>query len=268
MVLSNVTRQGSWHVVSTRYGLDYDGTFCPVVRLESLRTLIALSTHKGLELHHVEDVHTAFLNGTLQEKVYMKQPIGYEKEGKEHLVCRLKKSIYGLKQSSRCWNTALDSHLKRLGFSIEIQPLHLRLRRRRHLLHRSLRGRHDSGWEGQKQDEVCLVKVRHQGPRQTALLPGHVHCPEPGGKGDLDGATHIHSETPDQDRDERQQTSGSWTPTREREQVLDQPLYQSVVGSLMYLATCTRQDIAYAVGMLAASPTKVTGLLRNVCCVT
>ena len=72
----------------------------------------------------------------------------------------------------------------------------------------------------------------------------------------------------DQDRYKRQQTSGSWTPTREREQALDQPLYQSVVGSLMYLATFTRPDIAYAVGMLAPSPTKVTGLLRNVCCVT
>ena len=79
---------------------DYDETFCPVVRLESLRTLIALSTQRGLELHHV-DVHTAFLNGILQEEVYMKQPIGYEKE-EEHLVCRLSRSIYGLKQSSRC----------------------------------------------------------------------------------------------------------------------------------------------------------------------
>ena len=69
--------------------------------------------------------------------------------------------------------------------------------------------------------EELSSKFDIKGPRQTALLPGHVHCPEPGGKGDLDGATHIHSETPDQDRDERQQTcqdpSGSWTPTRESE---------------------------------------------------
>ena len=63
------------------------------------------------------DVHTAFLNGILQEEVYMKQPIGYEKEGEEHLVCRLKKHIYGLKQSSRCWKAALDSHLQKMGFS-------------------------------------------------------------------------------------------------------------------------------------------------------
>ena len=85
------------------------------MRLESLRILIALFTQRGLELHHV-DVATAFLNGTLQEEVYMKQPMGYEKEGEECLVCKLEKSIYGLKQSSRCWNTALDSHLRRMGF--------------------------------------------------------------------------------------------------------------------------------------------------------
>ena len=99
-----------------KFGSDYNETFCPVVCLESLRTLIALSTQCGLELHHV-DVHTAFLNGTLQEEVYMKQPIGYEKEGEEHLVCKLRKSIYGLKQASRCWNVALDSHLRSMGFT-------------------------------------------------------------------------------------------------------------------------------------------------------
>jgi hypothetical protein len=102
-----------------KFGSDYDETFFPVVRLESLRTLIALSTQRGLELHHV-DVHTAFLNGTLQEEVYMKQPIGYEKEGEEHLVCKLRKSIYGLKQASRCWNVALDSHLRSMGFTQSI----------------------------------------------------------------------------------------------------------------------------------------------------
>lgn len=58
-----------------KFGMDYDETFCPVVRLESLWTLIAL-----LELHH-GDVATAFLNGTLQEEVYMEQPTGYEIEG-------------------------------------------------------------------------------------------------------------------------------------------------------------------------------------------
>ena len=62
------------------------------------------------------DVSTAFLHGELTEEVYTKQPKGFVKQGKEHLVCCLNHSIYGLKQSPRCWNQALDSQLKELGF--------------------------------------------------------------------------------------------------------------------------------------------------------
>jgi len=100
---------------SQKFGADYDETFCPVVRLESLRTVIALAVQNGLKLHQV-DVTTAFLNGELEEEVYMKQPKGFVAKGQEHLVCKLKRSIYGLKQSPRCWNSALDSQLKRMGF--------------------------------------------------------------------------------------------------------------------------------------------------------
>ena len=59
---------------------------------------------------------TAFLNGELKEDIFIKQPEGFEIKGKEHMVCKLKRSIYGLKQSSRCWNQVLDKHLKTTGF--------------------------------------------------------------------------------------------------------------------------------------------------------
>jgi len=80
------------------YRADYDETFCPVVRQESFRVLIALSVQYGLKLHQI-DVTTAFLNGTLEEEVFMKQPKGFIAEGEGHLIilCKLKKSIYGLK---------------------------------------------------------------------------------------------------------------------------------------------------------------------------
>ena len=91
----------------------YDETFCPVIRQESLCVLMALSAQHGLQLHQMD----VFLNGTLEEEVFMRQPQVYEVKGKEQLVCRLKKSICGLKQSPRCWNIALDSHLKEMGFS-------------------------------------------------------------------------------------------------------------------------------------------------------
>ena len=75
---------------SQKYGQDYDETFSPVVRFESIRIVIALAVQFGLKLHQM-DVTTAFLNGELKENIYMKQPEGYAAKGKEHLVCKLKK---------------------------------------------------------------------------------------------------------------------------------------------------------------------------------
>ena len=107
------------HLVAQGYsqkeGLDYDETFSPVVRPESARSVTALACKEGLKLHQM-DITTAFLNGDLEETIYMKQPEGFVAEGQEHLVCRLKKSLYGLKQSPRCWNRALDTQLKTMGF--------------------------------------------------------------------------------------------------------------------------------------------------------
>ncbi|ORU94049.1 MAG: hypothetical protein A6F71_09125 [Cycloclasticus sp. symbiont of Poecilosclerida sp. M] len=73
-------------------GADYDEMFCPVVRLESLRTLVAMSVRRGFQLHQL-DITTAFLNGTLEEEVFMRQPDIFVVEGQEDMVCRLKRSL-------------------------------------------------------------------------------------------------------------------------------------------------------------------------------
>ena len=73
-------------------GLDYDEFFSPDITFESVRTLIAVSVQKGLELHQL-DVTTAFLNGHLDEEVYMRHPEGFVVKGKEYLVCKLKHSL-------------------------------------------------------------------------------------------------------------------------------------------------------------------------------
>ena len=70
---------------------------------DSFRIIMALVAHYDLELHQM-DVKTAFLNGDLDETIFMAQPEGFVVKGKEHLGCRLKKSIYGVKQASRQWN--------------------------------------------------------------------------------------------------------------------------------------------------------------------
>jgi hypothetical protein len=79
-----------------REGIDYNEIFSPVSCKDSFRIIMALVAHYDLELHQM-DVKTAFLNGDLDETVYIAQPKGFVVEGKEKLGCRLKKSIYGLK---------------------------------------------------------------------------------------------------------------------------------------------------------------------------
>ena len=96
-------------------GIDYQETFSPVSRKDSLRIVMALVAHFDLELHQM-DVKSAFLNGDLDEDVFMKQPEGFMPVGQEHLVCKLKKSIYGLKQASRQWYLKFDEVMKKQGF--------------------------------------------------------------------------------------------------------------------------------------------------------
>ena len=94
-------------------GIDYDDIFSPVVRFESVRTVFALAAENDLHVHHM-DVSNAFLNSKLDSEVFMTQP---ETFSNNNLVCKLNKSIYGLKQSSECWNFNLDAFIKQQGFS-------------------------------------------------------------------------------------------------------------------------------------------------------
>ena len=96
-------------------GVDYDEVFSPVARNTSVRSLLALANAHDLEIHQM-DVKTAFLNGSLDCKIYMSQPEGFVDPDRPNHVCKLKKSIYGLKQSARCWNTTLDEYLKSVGY--------------------------------------------------------------------------------------------------------------------------------------------------------
>ena len=96
-------------------GVDYNEVFSPVVRNTTVRSLLAISNAKNWEVHQM-DVKTAFLQGNLEEEIYMRQPDGYVREDNPDHVCKLKKSIYGLKQSARCWNIAIDTFLKSNGY--------------------------------------------------------------------------------------------------------------------------------------------------------
>jgi hypothetical protein len=97
-------------------GIDYHETFSPVVKMTSIRVLLAITAIRDLELHQM-DVKTAFLNGSIEEEIYMTQPEGFIQPGKEHLVCKLNRALYGLKQAPRAWYQRIDSFLISVGFT-------------------------------------------------------------------------------------------------------------------------------------------------------
>jgi hypothetical protein len=91
-------------------GINFDEVFAPVARLESVRLLLAIAVHHGWGIHHM-DVKSAFLNGELQEEVYVQQPPGFVDGKNKHKVLRLHKALYGLHQAPRAWNQKLDASL-------------------------------------------------------------------------------------------------------------------------------------------------------------
>jgi hypothetical protein len=104
------------------HGLDYKEIYAPVVRGESLRLMLAIVASRDMELHQM-DVVTAFLNGNLEETIYMNQPPGYVDPEKPNYVCSLHKNLYGLKQAPRVWHKTIDPFLKSIGFcSIDADP--------------------------------------------------------------------------------------------------------------------------------------------------
>ncbi|KAL4284533.1 hypothetical protein GQ457_16G014010 [Hibiscus cannabinus] len=98
-----------------RQGIDYDKVFAPVARIETIRLLTAVAAQNKWKIYQM-DVKSAFLNGYLEEEVYIEQPPGYIKQGHEDKVYCLKKALYRLKQAPRAWNTRIDEYFQKNGF--------------------------------------------------------------------------------------------------------------------------------------------------------
>ena len=255
-----------------RYGPDYEETFSPVVRFESIRSVVSLGAQHKLQLQQM-DVSTALLHGKLTEEVYMKQPEGFVEQGKEHLVCRLNRSIYGLKQSPRCWNHTLDSQLKEMGFKqTSGDPcLYINLDSEEEVFVVAvyvddiiLGGRSEAKMSEVKAELRQKFEMKDLGILHHFLgvkiiqdqLAGVIWIGQP-----------VYTEKILQ-RYGMQDSKPVNTPvspdiklvTTERvDDMCNQQLYQAVIGSLLYLSTKTRPDIAYAVSSVArfcAKPTK------------
>ena len=98
-------------------GIDFDETFAPVARLEAIRILLGYANHHNIILYQM-DVKSAFLNGKLEEEVYVAQPPGFEDPKHHNKVFRLNKALYGLKQTPRAWYDTLKEFLMKKGFKL------------------------------------------------------------------------------------------------------------------------------------------------------
>jgi hypothetical protein len=95
------------------HGIDYDETFAPVEKMDSIHLALSISKAKGWEFHQM-DVKNAFIHGDLFEEIYMEQPQGFMQDSSS--VCRLKKSLYGLKKALRAWYAKMESYLLSQNF--------------------------------------------------------------------------------------------------------------------------------------------------------
>ena len=99
------------------YGIDFEETFNPIAKMAIVRAIISLAASKHWKLHQM-DVKNAFLNGDLEEEVYMEQPEGFVHPDFPHYVCKLRKALYGLKQGPKTRSNTFNSHLQNIGFKI------------------------------------------------------------------------------------------------------------------------------------------------------
>jgi hypothetical protein len=102
--------------VFSKRRIDYEETFTPMARYTSIRVIMALATKIGWKLQQM-DVKIAFLNGAVEEEVYVEQPLGFKTHDRETHVCKLKKALYGLKQAPKTWYGRINSFLMSLGFT-------------------------------------------------------------------------------------------------------------------------------------------------------
>ncbi|GJU08559.1 retrotransposon protein, putative, ty1-copia subclass [Tanacetum coccineum] len=209
------------------YGVDYEETFSPVAYIRAIRILIAIAAYYDYEIWQM-DVKTAFLNGHLSEEVYMEQPEGFVNPKYPNHVCKLKRSIYGLKQASRQWNKRFDDEIKKFGFT-------------------------------QNPDEPCVYlkasgsyvaililyvdDILLMGNNIPMLQDVKSYLGRSFAMKDLGDAAYILGIKIYRDS----KSQGASTPA-EKQRMQNIP-YASAIGSIMYAVRCTRPDVAFAQNM-------------------
>ena len=240
---------------SQKHGSDYTETFAPVVRWETIRLLFSIALHKQWIIDQL-DVTTAFLYGTIDHEIYMKQPPGHESKDHPNWVCKLNKSIYGLKQSPRIWNAKLTDTLKSYGLiQSQLDPC-LFYSPNHDLLVADfvddilVLGTTDQR-ESLKRNLSTNFKMKDQGPISHYL---NVVVKRKENSFLVSQAPYIHKIL---EKFNMTEAAPSPLPMQPNQyDVTPSPLgpnmpYRQLIGALIYLSSTTRPDISYVSGFLA-----------------
>nr|GEU98778.1 retrotransposon protein, putative, Ty1-copia subclass [Tanacetum cinerariifolium] len=222
------------HLVEKRctqlYGVDYEETFSPVAKIRAIRILIAITAFYDYEIWQM-DVKTTFLNGYLDENIYMVQVEGFVDPKYFRKVCKLQKSIYGLKQASRSWNRRFDEEIKKFIFNQNLdEPCVYQKASGSNVTFLIL-----------YVDEIIIVGNHIPSLQSVKTYLGKCFAMK-----DLGKAAFILEIKIYQDRSKQLiRLSQSASTPREVKHTQSVP-YASDIGSIMYAVRCTRPDVAFA----------------------
>ncbi|KAK9052683.1 hypothetical protein SSX86_029313 [Deinandra increscens subsp. villosa] len=240
-------------------GLDYFDTYSPVTRITSVRLVLAIAALRKLEVHQM-DVKTAFLNGELDEEIYMEQPEGFSAPGQEGKVCKLVKSLYGLKQAPKQWHQKFDQVMINNGFKINEcdKCVYIKDTSRGYVMlclyvdDMLIIGSNDHMIRSTKDMLKARFDMKDMGLADVILGVKIIRT--------QNGLVLSQSHYVDKilEKFNSNDTSIAQTPidtshhlTKNRGEGVAQLEYSRVIGSLMYLMTSTRPDLAYAVSRLS-----------------
>ncbi|KAL5754374.1 hypothetical protein ACOSP7_022594 [Xanthoceras sorbifolium] len=249
-------------------GIDYNEIFSPVVKLTTIRLVLKIVAAENLHLEQL-DVKTAFLHGDLEEEIYMRQPEGFKEAGKENLVCRLKKSLYGLKQTPRQWYKKFDSFMSSSGFT-RCQADHCcYIKRFDNSFIILLLYVDDMLVAGSDMQEIMNLKrelskqfamkdlgaakqilgmrIKRDTKSETLLLSQAEYIKKVLSRFNMQDAKPVSTPLGVHFRLSKEQSP----KTEEERTHMAKVPYASAIGSLMYAMVCTRPDIAQAVGVVS-----------------
>uniref|UniRef100_A0A2N9IB18 CCHC-type domain-containing protein n=1 Tax=Fagus sylvatica TaxID=28930 RepID=A0A2N9IB18_FAGSY len=230
---------------SQRHGIDYDEVFSPVVRHTSIRAVLALVADQDLELEQL-DVKTAFLHGNLEEEIFMEQPEGFKQPGTENLVCRLKKSLYGLKQSPRQWYKRFDSYMIQIGYTRCEYDCCVYVRILEDGSYIFLLLYVDDMLIAAK--SMCEVNRDREARKLWLSQKNYIRKV-------LEKFSMLDAKPVSTPLANHFRLSGSQCPKNEEEiENMSKVPYASAVGCLMYAMVCTRPDLAHAVSTVSRQP--------------